>query len=138
MGVAASAGAKSLSHSISFGVTLAVLTNLFQYIYWKSLKRGGSHFQRYGPLYLVGCSMPLVMADLTRHILQDSGMLPGSSMYRPSCHFKWHFECLSEVGVLVTLLCTYSGFAFMVAGTVWSADLVNKVTAEWCRLRARA
>jgi len=39
LGVTASAGAKSFSHSISFGVTLAALTNLAQYVAWKTSVR---------------------------------------------------------------------------------------------------
>ena len=30
----------------------------------------GTHWQRYGPLYLMLLAVPLVMADLTRHVLQ--------------------------------------------------------------------
>lgn len=37
---------------------------------WKTSSRKGTHWQTYGPLYLVCISVPLVMADLTRHVLQ--------------------------------------------------------------------
>ena len=70
LGFAASEGAKVLSHTITFGVTLAILTNVSQYVYHKSAFRKGSHLQQYGPFYLTLLAVPLVMADLTRHVLQ--------------------------------------------------------------------
>ena len=69
----ASAAAKSFSHSISAAVTLACLTNLTQYVHWKGVtsKRRGSFWRRHGPTILCALAVPLVMLDLTRHLLQD-------------------------------------------------------------------
>eukprot|EP01004_Peranema_trichophorum_P004138 NODE_307_length_2984_cov_95.594547_g265_i0.p1 GENE.NODE_307_length_2984_cov_95.594547_g265_i0~~NODE_307_length_2984_cov_95.594547_g265_i0.p1 ORF type:complete len:770 (+),score=165.48 NODE_307_length_2984_cov_95.594547_g265_i0:178-2487(+) len=36
--------------------------------------RKPTHIQRYGPLYLVGIAIPLIVADLWRHILQDESL----------------------------------------------------------------
>lgn len=69
----ASAGAKAFSHNLSFAITLTALTNLAQYTYWKALSRRGSHWRRFGPVYLACAAVPLVMADLTRHVLQGMG-----------------------------------------------------------------
>lgn len=136
-----------MSHSISFGVTLAVLTNLTQLTFAGSKRRKNrSHWNKYGPTYLVGMSIPLVMADLTRHVLQDAGMwgncvlqctpaidptqasydCPGSAMYRPNCDVDG-IRCLSTIGWVFTVLFTYSGFACLVVGTLWSADLHLKI-----------
>ena len=71
-GIAATAGAKSFAHSVSFGLTLAALTNLAQYTAWKAKTRRGTHWHVYGPTYLVSLSIPLVMADLLRHVLQGA------------------------------------------------------------------
>lgn len=101
----------------------------------------GTHWQRFGPLYLVAASVPLVMADLTRHVLQDSGIWPSpsSDMYRPHCnHSVKRFGgiyCLTLVGWLFTIVFTYLGFACMILGVFWAADLGRKVRIAWRQLR---
>lgn len=141
MGFTASAGAKALSHSLSFGVTLAALTNLAQYATWKAHGRRGSHWQRYGPAYLIAASVPLVLADNVRHLLQDADIwpAPGSSMYREDCPHAVHgfqgITCLTLVGWLFTIVFTYSGFACMMAGVVWGADLHKKLPKAYRDIR---
>ncbi|KAL3148151.1 hypothetical protein ABBQ38_014433 [Trebouxia sp. C0009 RCD-2024] len=82
----------------------------------------GTHWQCYGPLYLVGVAIPLVMADLTRHVLQDSDIWsgPSSSMYKPHCGHSERrlggITCLSVTGWLFTIVFTYAGFACMITG----------------------
>eukprot|EP00898_Chlorokybus_atmophyticus_P007614 jgi/Chlat1/7854/Chrsp66S09176 len=61
-----SEASKSFAHTITFGITLAIFTNIAQYLYHKSAQRKGSHWQRYGPVYVTLLAIPLVMADLTR------------------------------------------------------------------------
>ena len=39
LGITASAGAKALSHTISFAMILAITTNLSQYAFWKTSQR---------------------------------------------------------------------------------------------------
>lgn len=63
-----------LSHTLTFGITLSILTNVAQYVFHKAALRKGSHVQRYGPFYLTLLAVPLVMADLTRHVLQVNFM----------------------------------------------------------------
>mmetsp|Transcript_11089 Transcript_11089/g.15100 ORF Transcript_11089/g.15100 Transcript_11089/m.15100 type:complete len:147 (+) Transcript_11089:341-781(+) len=145
MGITATQGAKHFSHSISFGVILAFLTNIAQYTYWKCLKRRGSHLERFGPLYLSVAAVPLVMADLTRHVLQDSGLWsgPSSSMYDESCcalhscHGMHGLGCLSVTGVFFTIIFTYSGFLCLLIGVFWAADIPKKVKITWQRLRGQ-
>lgn len=76
LGLATTEGAKALSHTISFGVTLATLTNLVQFAAQSCRHRPGSHFKRYSPAYVIAASVPLLLADQTRHVLQDSGIWP--------------------------------------------------------------
>ena len=40
MGISATAGAKAFSHSISFALTLAILTNLLQYYWARAAAKG--------------------------------------------------------------------------------------------------
>ncbi len=71
MGITATAGAKAFSHTFSLALTLAILTNLTQYMYWKSAyKVGGSLWSRQGPTILLAIATPLLVADLMRHCLQ--------------------------------------------------------------------
>ena len=66
-GFVASETAKNFAHSITWGVNLAVLTNLTQYICTQQAKKTWkkTHWSKYGPVYFVALSVPLVMADLT-------------------------------------------------------------------------
>ena len=56
-------------------------------------------------------------------------------MYRPDCEADWHFLCLSLTGWLFTIIFTYTGFACLIGGTVWAADLVPKIRRAWRDLR---
>lgn len=135
MGITATAGAKSLSHTVSFGIILAFLTNIAQFTYWKCKPRRGTHWQKNGPLYLTLAAVPLVMADLTRHVLQDAGMWvgPSSSMYDEeccslhSCRGMHGAGCLTWTGILLTIGCTYTGFFCLMAGVIWAANVPEKV-----------
>jgi len=89
------------------------------------------------------------MADLTRHILEDTGAWPermghngiyGSGQYRADCPVET-MHCLSLMGVLFTIVATYLGFAFLVVGTMWNANIIDKlkdIKQEWRRLRGMA
>lgn len=122
---------------------LAIVSNLAQYTYWRSTTRTGSTWRRLGPTILLLAAIPLATADPLRHVLQDSGVWsgPSSSMYRPGCspvsglHGFW---CLSVTGWIFQLA-TWTGFALMISGIVWQADLIPKLRAAWRDIkRARA
>lgn len=124
---------------MSFGLILAFLTNLAQYTYHKCATRRGSHWSRLGPFYLTLAAVPLVMADLTRHVLQDADFWTGqsSSMYNEhccsvhSCHGLHGLRCLSVTGVFFTILFTYSGFACLLAGVLWGANIPARARTLW-------
>ena len=128
-------------HALSTAVTLAALTNITQYVYWKGhvSKRKGTHWRRHGPTYLCALSVPLVMLDLTRHLLQDADIWtgPSSSMYRPNCDDSGlgGLTCLSWTGFLFTIVGTYAGFAMLLTGVFWSAGFVGKVKRAWALAR---
>ena len=92
-----------------------------------------THISRYGPIYLTCLSVPLVMADLTRHVLQDNGILgPSASMFRNDCPYKLEsFECLTVVGWLVSVVCTYLGYICLFWGVLWCADMHIKIRHAW-------
>ena len=76
-------------------------------------QREGTFWNRVGPAFLVMVSIPLVMLDLTRHVLQDGEMWMGP-MYRPYC-MHHDVRCLSVLG-WTCLLSTYAGFACLISG----------------------
>lgn len=120
---------------------MAALTNLAQYAAWKGLGRRGSHWSRYGPAYLIAASVPLVLADNMRHLLQDAGIWPspGSDMYLPDCPHSVHgfggLTCLTLVGWLFTIVFTYTGFGLMMVGVAWGADLHIKLPKAYTDIR---
>lgn len=118
------------------------------YIGYTAKRRSGTHWQKWGPTYLTVIAGFLVMADLTRHILEDVGAWPermghhfwwGAGEYRDDCPEET-MRCLSVVGVLFTIVATYLGFACLVVGTMWNANIVDKlkqIKEEWQRLRGQ-
>lgn len=73
--MASTAGLNALAHSVTFGINLAVFTNLAQYMYTGTKARrdyAGSHLRKWGPLYCVCLATVGVMADLIRHLINDA------------------------------------------------------------------
>jgi len=159
-----SASARKLGHWISFGITLVMMLLVNSFIFWSLKNRDSSRgcWHYWGPLILTACCVPLIMADLVRHVLQDTGVWPecvrpddviwdsrctwSSSQYRCSelpadgCVPNSHENMahLSVVGVLFTICCTYSGFALLFVGTLWNADIMKKlkeIKQQWKELR---
>jgi len=99
--------------------------------------------KKYGPFCLTVAAALFVMADLLRHVLQDTGVWkegpwPGSAQYRSGCEQE-NITCLSPVGVVFTIIFTYSGFILLFAGTMWNANLLAKlkdIREQWKLLRS--
>jgi len=139
VGGTVTSSARSLGHYVSFGVTLAMLIMMSLYTLYTVKRRTLPNWNKYGPLYLTLISVPLIMADLLRHVLQDVGSWPspGSSEYRPGCESE-NVTCLSVVGVFFTIIMTYLGFAFLVVGSLWNANICEKlreIRIKWREIR---
>jgi len=114
------------------------------YVAWHARSRNGTHWHKYGPTYLTVASGFLVMADLTRHVLEDLNWWPerlsngwGAGEYREDCPTEV-MHCLSTVGVLFTIVFTYTGFTLLVVGTLWNANIHDRLKdfkAHWKKLR---
>jgi hypothetical protein len=46
------------------------------------------------------------------------------------------FRCLSAIGWLVTVVCTYVGFALFFVAVMWNSNLLPKMAQKWKVLRA--
>jgi len=117
-----------------------MLFAIITYCFFKAKTRRGDFWSKYGPVILVMMSLPLIMADPLRHVLQDADLwqAPSSSEYRSDCHDET-FRCLSALGVFFTVVFTYMGFAFLITGTMWNANLCDKlrqIRSEWQAIRA--
>jgi len=118
-----------------------ILVNIYIF-YCARTKRRGRFSHKYGPLMLTILAALFIMADLTRHVLQDlkiwkEGPFPGSSQYRPHCPHE-NVSCLSPIGVVFTIIFTYTGFILLFIGTMWNANLVHKlkeIRRQWRLLR---
>jgi len=88
----------------------------------------------------------LIMADLTRHVLEDTKVWPpilsngwGAAQYFESATCTTEvFRCLTKVGWIFTVVFTYAGFALLMFGTFWNSNIISKLKlfrAKWRQLR---
>jgi len=144
---AVTTAARSMGHYISFGITGAMMIALNSYMFYCAIKkrRKMSFWKKFGPSILTVFAALLIMADLLRHVLQDTniwkaGPFPGSSEYRANCEQE-NVTCLSTIGWLFTIVCTYSGFILLFWGTMWNANIMNKlrdIKKQWQALRSKS
>jgi len=117
-----------------------MLIAMIAYTAYGIKRREGTRWQKNGPLIFVCMAVPLIMADLLRHVLQDVGTWPepGSSQYRDDCDAE-NVTCLTIVGVFFTIIMTYLGFTLLAIGTMWNANLCDKlreIRQKWRDLRS--
>lgn len=158
-----SAASRVASHWISFGITLGMMVLIVLYMLYSLKKRSPKmgKIQRYGPLVCVLIAVPLIMADLVRHVLQDTNIWPeceradgqtwGSNCFWSSSQYHCTLappHCipdkdenllhLSFIGVLFTIIFTYTGFVFLMIGSFWNANIISKlrlIRKKWKELR---
>lgn len=135
--------ARTTSHYIAFGVTAALMIIVDSFVAYCARNRDPPHWKKYGPLYLCLIATPMILADLLRHVLQDTKVWKaedGSAMYRDGCNDE-SLRCLSTTGWLFTFAFTYIGFALLFTGTFWNAHIVDqlkKIRQRWRELRGSA
>jgi len=142
---AVTSAARSMGHYISLSITGTMMIALNAYMMYCAItKRKKLPFtQKFGPFMLTVVAGLLILADLLRHVLQDTniwkaGPWPGSSEYRSGCEEE-NVTCLSAVGWIFTIACTYSGFILLFWGTMWNANLLGKlkqIKKQWQALRS--
>ncbi|EGC39469.1 hypothetical protein DICPUDRAFT_52650 [Dictyostelium purpureum] len=133
----------TFAHAITYAITLAILSNLAQYHYHKcqSRPREKGHWHKYGPFYLTLLAVPLATFDILRHILVDNQLWTVHSFvspaaYRPGCTHE-NIRCLSVMGWFSAIIFTYTGYALLLTGTIWCAELHIKIKKLWQQLRPK-
>ncbi len=152
-----SAAARSLAHEVSLGVTAALMA--FVLGFTARARKNRAHYKswarRNGPLLLVALSVPLILADTLRHVLQDTGYwlscIPkagGGCEWWSSAEYKSgeaettsdeNLSHLSPIGIVFTIFATYTGFTLLAVGSLWNANIMDKlklVKVKWAQLRA--
>jgi len=131
------------------------------FIYYTKKNRWGTWWRINGPLCFTLLAVPLIMADLVRHLLQDYDIWKECPRDGPP-KFTWNSSCtwysnqykcthpppgccpnenmahLSPMGWLFTFFFTYTGFACLFVGVLWNANIIKKlkeIKEEWRRLR---
>jgi hypothetical protein len=126
---------EQLSHILMWGINLACMTNIIQYIYRKckvGRAKKKAHCRKFGPLYCVIAATFFVMADLTRHVLNDVyNILPEYYHYPDGIHPR---HTLNTVGVLFVLVFTWTGFALLFVGIFWAIALPKKVHKQYKKI----
>jgi len=157
--------ARSLGHAISLGVTgfMMIVVNGFMIYTLNKRDRSKGFLFYYGPLMLTLLATPLILADIVRHILQDTGVWeecdrPDNVYWSSDCTWKSNqYKCnllpphcvpdsqenmahLSPMGILFTIVMTYLGFICLMIGTLWNANICHKIREireQWAELRGQ-
>lgn len=122
-------GAKAFAHSLTWGINLAIFSNMLQFVgkSASSKPKTLSYGQRWGPFWCIFFGMIGVMGDLTRHLLNDAfNILP---MYGPNDHYTVY-------GIVITLIGTWTGAVLLMGGILWETKLLVKVVRKFRRVRA--
>jgi len=120
-----SAAARKTGHLVSFIITLVMMIVLVAYTAYHSRTRELPRWSKYGPLVLTVVASFLIMAEPTRHIVTDHNLWADGAMYRDDCDTE-SVRCLSFVGWMFEL-CTWFGFTFLIVGSLWNANIVDKI-----------
>ena len=103
--MASTGGLNAFAHSLTFGINLAVFTNLAQYMYTDTKSRRLNiqpGWRRWGPFWCIIIATIGVMADLTRHLINDSNNWFLSSPSDPSQRVGFDLEnCVYGVPIVL-------------------------------------
>jgi len=132
-----SAAARRMGHVIALSITSTMMAVLLAYTLYKTRDRRRPFCRKFGPFLCICVATVLIVADPLRHVLMDHKDLPQwFGQYRADCNAE-NLSCLSAAGALFVTF-TYVGFTFLVIGTLWNANFLDKMTAirnKWRELR---
>jgi len=138
LGTTATVSSRHLSHYLSFVMTTIFLIFLLLYLFHHA-RSSRVGISQYSPFFLVFFSTFFILADPLRHLLQDLHLWlpPSSSEYRRGCSNE-SISCLSLIGWIFTIGCTYLGFAGLIIGMMWNAQIGEKwreIKEKWREIR---
>lgn len=116
-------GAKSITHTFTWGINLAIFSNMLQFVGRRAALRSHyGYWRKWGPFWCIFWGMLCMMADLTRHVLNDSfGIM---DMENPDGSYTVY-------GIVFTFLLTYLGALLLMTGILWDTHLLQKVAIKW-------
>lgn len=91
--MAITSGARHTAHWITLAIDLVVIGGLCCYVQYKAKDRDPypySFWKKYGPAILCWISLPFIIADPLRHVLDDTNAWESCSR---SCHELWPKSC---------------------------------------------
>jgi len=135
----ASGAARELGHTVAFSVTLTIMVFLVAYMFYRTRFREPPALNKWGPFALVCVAAILVVADPLRQFGMDHGLFGDElSMYPDEGCDSETLKCLTAVGWVFTI-CTWLGFTLLIWGTMWNANMMDKlrdIREKWRELRA--
>jgi len=126
LGFAVSQTTVLLSHTLQFAVLLATFTNLTQhtaFLCWRQRTNLKSHWDRWGPAYVVATSTMCIMVQPTYLVLRVAHKVQGDD---------------SHVMQRSRQACTILGYVLLFGGMMWVTKLWNKILAFGGSTRAAA
>jgi len=107
------------------------------------------HFEKFGPCYLLAFALCLIMADLTRHLLNDAWgthcdehtQTIGNQKYTEVCYGTGFASMngpdghLNWLGIVFTIIFTWSGFILLFVAIFWGIDFHRKIRHQWRSVR---
>lgn len=123
------AGAKSFTHAITWGINLAIFTNMLQFVARRTACRAQyGYWRKWGPFWCIFVGMIGMLTDLTRHLLNDAfDIMP---MDNPD-------GSLSVYGWTMTIFGTWIGAFLLLTGILWDTKLLQKVHGAWRSARGQ-
>jgi len=113
-------------------ITGILLTNILQYSYFKCHNRSGTHWQKWGPAYLIAIATVFNMAMPLAVLFIYVGEIgyPDWKMWHSGSWFPntWH-------GILLYIL-KWIGMGCLLVGVLQVTNLHTKIARKWRELRA--
>lgn len=123
-------------HGIQVAITFALMTNVVQFAWWtvKSKKRPSwTHWDRYGPVYVLMVSTCLVMVQPTCMLVISSWGIDNFFFDNSSNPNALVPNTLT--GWMIQVFCTYLGYILLFIGVFWATQLHKKIMKKWNTIR---
>lgn len=123
-----------MSYALELLVSAVLLTNIWQFGYWRTADRrraGKTHWQRWGPVHMLGMSAVLSLCHPMAVLLIYVGGVgyPGSKMWKNS---DWWPNTPHGIALLVM---KYLGIVFLSIGVAQVTGIHHKIRKKWRDLR---